>query len=260
MHVVADGVSVIVDGTTILHAATLHAQPGKIVGVVGPNGSGKSTLLKVIYRAWQPAAGSVLVDDQPIWSLRPKQAARLIGVLQQADHSDFEFSVEEVVALGRLPHQGLIAHADHDDRAIVADAIARCGITHLRHRQINTLSGGERQRVLIARSLAQQPQLLILDEPSNHLDIGSQLELLDLIGSLGITVVTALHDLNLALAHCDDIVVLHAGHVLAAGPAADVLTTELVNQVYGVASHRGTHPLTGKPHLSFAARDTNTTP
>jgi iron complex transport system ATP-binding protein len=252
MEVSADAVSVTVDGVTILHPTSLRADAGRVVGVVGPNGSGKSTLLKVIYRAWKPGTGTVLVGDDSVWSLRPREAARRIGVLHQADDVGFDFTVEEIVGLGRLPHQRLPGQAGDHDRAIVAEALERCSVGHLRHRLVDSLSGGERQRALIARALAQQPRVLVLDEPSNHLDIGSQLDLLTLVRDLGVTVVTALHDLNLALAYCDDVVVLHRGRVLDAGPVEDVLTEDLVGDVYGVRCHRGVHPLTGRLTLSFA--------
>jgi iron complex transport system ATP-binding protein len=253
MEVVADHVSVTVDGVPILTAAALQATPGRVVGVVGPNGSGKSTFLGVLARSTRPLTGTVLVGGTPVWSLRPREAARRIGVLpQSAGETASGFSVEEVVALGRLPRQAVTGRQSEHDRTVITDALERCGVDGLRHRLVDTLSGGERQRVLIARAIAQQPRVLILDEPSNHLDIGGQLELLDLVRRLGLTVVTALHDLNLALAYCDDLVLLRAGRVLAAGRGEDVLTEDAVRRVYGVRVHRGTHPLTGRPLLAFA--------
>jgi iron complex transport system ATP-binding protein len=251
-RVVVDGVSVTLGGTPIVSTAALRIDAGEMVGVVGPNGSGKSTLLRVIYRALRPAAGAVRVDGSDVWASSARESARRTAVVVQESGSDFVLKVEDVVAMGRNPHKGPLARDTEEDRRICAQALTRTGITSLAGRDFDTLSGGEKQRVLLARALAQQPKLLVLDEPTNHLDIRFQLELLDLVRSLGMTTLTVMHDLALAAGHCDRVYVLHRGRVVADGPPADVLTAELVAEVFGVRSHRWADPDTGQVHLAFS--------
>lgn len=252
MEVVVDDIVVTAGGVTILEGVSLVAKKGRVLGVVGPNGAGKSSLLRTIYRQHRVDRGEVRLDGRPVSELSAVAAARCIAVLQQADHAPSELTVEEMVALGRLPHQGLLAVASDHDRQVVARSLERCSVAHLAPRRVASLSGGERQRVLFARALAQEPQLLILDEPSNHLDITGQLDVLRLVRSLGITAIVALHDLNLALGYCDDAVVLRRRRVVATGPVAEILTARLVGEVYGLRSCRIEHPLTGRPLLAFA--------
>ncbi|TDV44226.1 ABC transporter ATP-binding protein [Actinophytocola oryzae] len=251
-QVVVDGVSVTLDTSTIVSEATLTIGAGEMVGVVGPNGSGKSTLLRVIYRALRPSAGAVRVDGSDVWSLSARQSAQRTAVVVQESGSDFSLTVADVVAMGRNPHKGPLDRDNRDDRDICAQALARTGTTELATRDFDTLSGGEKQRVLLARALAQQPRLLVLDEPTNHLDIRYQLDLLDLIRTLGVTTLTVMHDLTLAVGHCDRVYVLHGGRIVADGPPADVLTPDLVAEVFGVRCHRWVDPGTGQAHLGFS--------
>lgn len=253
MHVAVEAVSVDIAGRRIVTDGVLRAEPGTMVGLIGPNGSGKSTLLRTVYRALRPAAGRVLLDGEDVWRLPARAAAQRTAVVLQDDASEFEFTVREVVELGRVPHKRLLDRDTAADAAIVTDALARAGAADLADRLVSTLSGGERQRVFLARALAQQTPVLVLDEPTNHLDVSAQLQLLDLLARLPATVVAALHDLNLAAAYCDEIYVLVGGRVLTHGPTRDVLTPDLVRDVYGIAAHRTTNPLTGRPALHFAA-------
>lgn len=238
VDLVVDGVSVSVDAVGIVHAASLAAAPGSFTGVLGPNGSGKSTLLRTIYRSRQPTNGTVLVDGRDVWSVSTKVAAQLTAVVAQEGSSDFDFTVREMVEMGRNPHKRLLQRDTVEDESLVERAIALAGVDRFVDRTFATLSGGEKQRVLVARCLAQQSPLLVLDEPTNHLDVCAQFELLDLIGSLGVTTVAALHDLNLAARYCDQVVVLDAGRVVAAGVPAEVLTAELLADVFGVRCSR----------------------
>ncbi|WP_418955268.1 ABC transporter ATP-binding protein [Streptomyces tritici] len=252
MRIDIDDLSVEVAGARLVRDVTLHAAAGQVVGLVGPNGSGKSTLLRCVYRALRPAAGAVRLDGEDLHAMDPREGARRLAALPQDSSSEFDFSVAEVVAMGRLPHRrGAMGRAGADDAVICGRALERVGAAHLADRGFLTLSGGERQRVLIARALAQQPRVLVLDEPTNHLDIAQQLEVLTLVRGLGPTVLVALHDLNLAARHCDLLYVIADGRLVASGPPHDVLGPELLAEVFGVRAHRVRHPETGAVQLLF---------
>ncbi|MFG2333964.1 ABC transporter ATP-binding protein [Streptomyces sp. NPDC048604] len=252
MRVDMDDVSVEVAGARLVRDITLHAAAGQVVGLVGPNGSGKSSLLRCVYRALRPATGTVRLDGEDLHAMDAREGARLLAALPQETSAEFDFSVGEVVAMGRLPHRrGATGRLTADDDRICAQALARVGAAHLTDRSLLTLSGGERQRVLIARALAQQPRVLVLDEPTNHLDIAQQLEVLALVRGLGPTVLVALHDLNLAARHCDVLYVIADGRIVASGPPHDVLSPDLLAKVFGVRAHRVRHPDTGAVQLLF---------
>ncbi|EWC60910.1 ABC transporter (iron.B12.siderophore.hemin), ATP-binding component [Actinokineospora spheciospongiae] len=251
-RVTAEGVSVSLGGTPIVSDVDFTVGPAEMVAVVGPNGSGKSTLLRAVYRALRPESGVVRVDGADVWSLSARQSAQRTAVVVQESGSDFVLKVADVIAMGRNPHKGPVDRDTDDDRRVCAQAMAKTGVSALAGRDYDTLSGGEKQRVLLARALAQQPRLLVLDEPTNHLDIRFQLELLDLVRGLGVASLTVMHDLALAVGHCDRVYVLHRGRVVAGGPPAEVLTTDLVAEVFGVRSHRWSDPDTGQVHLAFS--------
>jgi iron complex transport system ATP-binding protein len=230
-----NGVSVALDGTPVVHEAHLLVADGEFVALVGPNGCGKSTLLRTVYRALRPSAGLITVDGDDVHRLPARQAARRTAVVAQETPADLDFTVAEIVAMGRTPYQA-DARADED---LCARALERVGLTGAAGRIFATLSGGEKQRVLLARALAQQTRLLLLDEPTSHLDIRHQLEILHLVRELGIATLAVLHDLNQAAAFCDRLYVMNAGRIVAGGPPDQVLTPELISQVYGVrAAHR----------------------
>ncbi|MEE1931417.1 ABC transporter ATP-binding protein [Streptomyces sp. TRM 70351] len=258
MRLDVEALRVDIAGARIVRDVTLRAGSGRLVGLVGPNGSGKSTVLRCVYRALRPSGGAVRLDGEDVLALTPREGARRLAALPQEGVTEFGFTVAEVVAMGRLPHQRAAARTSADDRAHCAAALARVGAAHLAERAFLTLSGGEKQRVLIARALAQEPRVLVLDEPTNHLDIAQQLEVLALVRSRAagdvpgaLTVLTALHDLNLAAGHCDELYVIARGAVVASGPPGDVLTPELLAGVFGVRAHRVTHPRTGSLQLLF---------
>ena len=203
----------------ILHDTSLTLEPGRVLGVVGPNGAGKTTLLRLLYRFHRPTSGSVLVDGEDIWTLSARDVSRMVAAVLQEQPTDFALTVWEIVGLGRTPHRKGFAVSDGArDERIVCDALERLDLHGFADRHLGTLSGGERQRVMVARALAQEPRLLILDEPTNHLDIRHQLEVLKLIRDLPLTIVTSLHDLNMAAGACDDILLLNAGRSLGFGP------------------------------------------
>ena len=228
------GLRVSLGRTTILRGVTLEAAAGQLLGVVGPNGAGKSTLLRCLYRGLRPDAGAVLVDGRDLLTMKDAESARQTAALPQEAEPVGGLRVRHVVSLGRTAHLRAWQTPGADDDRLVEQAMRRVGADALADRDIGTLSGGERQRVLLARALAQQPRVLVLDEPLNHLDIGHQLETLDTLRELGITTVLAIHDLGLALRYCDRLCVLDAGTVVAAGPPAEVLSPDLMAEVIGV--------------------------
>lgn len=218
----------------VLREVSLTVPEGKVTGLIGPNGSGKSSLLRCVYRSVRPDRGRVLLDGADVWHTSAREVARKVAVVTQDTPSDLENTVEQVVALGRIPHLGAFGRLSATEETLIAEAIERCSLGPLAGRAMATLSGGERQRVHLARALVQQPRLLILDEPTNHLDLRHQVEVLQLIRALGITVLVTLHDLQLAAAACDRLIALSVGRVVAQGPATAVITTELLRDVYQV--------------------------
>lgn len=253
MRLSASGIQIVRGGRLVISGVDLEAPEGSVVGLVGPNGSGKSSLLRALYRSMKPRSGVVKVDEVNVWDdLSPRSAARIIGVVGQEHSSDFSFSVREVVATGRTPHHSAFSRLGEIDRDIVSAALARTGMRGFESRLFAELSGGEKQRVMLARAIAQQPSVLVLDEPTNHLDIRAQLELMELVIELGTATVVAIHELALAAAYCDYVCLLSEGAVVSSGPTAEVLTEDLLSEVFGVQVHLGTHPLTGRPLLSFA--------
>jgi iron complex transport system ATP-binding protein len=254
MELRIDEVTIRIDDITIVDGATVCVDGGSFHALVGPNGSGKSTLLRAVYRSLRPHAGRVLFDSDDVWrDLRARSAAQRRAVVTQDDAMDVDHTVLDLVTMGRTAHLGPLQREGERDRRIVRDALDQVDMAWAAHRHVDSLSGGERQRVLLARALAQQPKLLVLDEPTNHLDVRARLELLALVRQLPLTVVAALHDLDQAVALADAVTVMHRGLVVASGPTGDVLTTTLIADVFGVAAHIGPHPLTGAPHIAFAA-------
>ncbi|MBY6410249.1 ABC transporter ATP-binding protein [Rhodococcus sp. BP-252] len=222
------GAALVVDGVS------LTPEPGDTVGLLGPNGSGKSSLLQLMNGAVKPTSGVVTLDGADMNAVRRRDIAKVVAVVSQHADTDFDLTVADVVRLGRIPHRGAFGgNATADQRAVDA-ALAHTGLTDKAHRLWHQLSGGERQRAQIARALAQEPRELLLDEPTNHLDIQHQLELLSLVSRLPITSVVALHDLNLAAMFCTKVIVLSQGRVVATGIPSEVLTEELIEEVYNV--------------------------
>lgn len=233
-QLLVDGVSVEVEGRRLVEQVLLDVAPGQFVGLVGPNGSGKSSLLRTIYRVLKPASGRIVHLGDEIWRVSARQAARRMAVVAQERLGEFDFTVGEIVMMGRTPHKRLLDADTAADHELVERCLGQVAMAQCAGRQFQSLSGGEKQRVLVARALAQQAELLVLDEPTNHLDIRHQLELLELIGRLGTTTLAALHDLNLAARYCHRLAMLHEGRLVALGAPAEVLTAERIGAVYGV--------------------------
>lgn len=251
MNLTLDGLTVRIDGRALVEGLSLPAESGQVVGLVGPNGSGKSTALRCVYRALQPTAGAVRIGGEELRRMTMRDSARTVAALTQEGTVDLDFTVEEVVALGRTPHLKGNQQLSARERRLCGRAMTRLDVAHLARRGIRTLSGGERQRVLVARALVQEPQILVLDEPTNHLDVRHQVELLSLLRYTGLTVLVVLHDLNLAAAACDRLGVLREGSLVTAGTPKDVLTPELIDDVFGVRATVVPHPLTGDPQLLY---------
>ncbi|WP_068311158.1 ABC transporter ATP-binding protein [Polycladidibacter hongkongensis] len=222
----------------VLHPLSFELAAGKTLGVVGANGAGKSTLLRLLYRFNKPSSGSVYVRGKNIWSISAKATAKMVAAVLQEQPTDFALCVREIVKLGRTPHRIGLSSGCQQDLDIVEHSLHTLQLDGLAERLFGTLSGGERQRVMVARALAQQPSLLILDEPTNHLDIRNQLEILKLIESLDLTIVTSLHDLNMAARVCDQILLLDRGRMLGFGPPNEILSPGLVSQAFQVHATR----------------------
>jgi iron complex transport system ATP-binding protein len=236
----------------LLHCLSFDVSAGRVLGIVGANGAGKTTLLRLLYRFHRPSTGSVTVDGDDIWTLSARDAAQRIAAVLQEQPSDFALTVGEIVALGRTPHRrGFGGNTGAKGKEIIEQALSRLNLNDMTGRLLGTLSGGERQRVMVARALAQEPRLLILDEPTNQLDIRHQLEVLDLIRNLPLTIVTSLHDLNLASDVCDDVLLLHAGHPLGFGAPHDVLSETAVSNAFQVVARSEQLTPSNRNHLTF---------
>ena len=247
----ASGLTCGYDARAVLREVSLAIGAGDMTGIVGPNGSGKTTLVRALTGLLAPQAGSVTLDGRPLaeWSWRDR--ARKIAVLPQQLELSFPFTVAEFVRMGRYPHRESSSGAE--DEAAVAAAMAATGSEELAARRVTELSGGEAQRVQLAQALAQQPAILILDEPTSHLDISHQVDILDRLRRLnretGLTVVMILHDLNLAADYCERIVMLHAGRVACEGTPDAVFTFARIEEVYRTVVLVNPHPVTGRPHI-----------
>lgn len=235
----------------IIDDISLHVKKGEFVGIIGPNGSGKSTILKNIYRTLKPDAGTSLLDGENLYNMSRRKTAKKIGVLGQENHISFDFKVEEMVAMGRSPHKGMFARDTEEDQKIIYNALKKTGVESMAKTNYLNLSGGEKQRVLIARVLAQETDFLILDEPTNHLDINYQLQMFDSIRELGVTVLAAIHDLNLAALYCDRIYVIHKGRLYKAGKPEDTLTEETLLEVFGIHADVAIHSITNKVSITY---------
>jgi len=238
-------------GRLVVDGVSLRPAPGTTVGLLGPNGSGKSSLIRLLQGAARPDTGAVELDGVPLATQSRRTVARRIATVTQHAETDAALTVRDVVELGRIPHRTVLGGDRTRDADAVDGALRQVGLSDRADASWHRLSGGERQRAQIARALAQEPTELLMDEPTNHLDIKHQLELLRLVAELPVTTVVALHDLNLAAAYCDTVLVLAAGRAVAAGSPEDVLTEDLVADVYGVRARRTTRPDTGRVALLF---------
>lgn len=239
------------EGQGILEGIHFSLAQGEMLGVIGPNGAGKSSLLRCLYRYVQPSTGRVLLNNEPIDSFSSREFARKVAVVLQDTPQHFAMTTSQLVAMGLTPHKGLLDFANRGDMARVNQAMDKVGLLDKAQSLYDKLSGGEKQRALIARAIVQQPELLILDEPTNHLDVRYQIQTLELVRSLGISVICSIHDLNLASALCDSLLMLNKGTCVAHGSAETVLTQERLSSVFGVCTQVAPHPQHGRPLISY---------
>lgn len=251
MNIEVRDVTVTLSRKDIVQDVSLKVQEKAFVGLLGPNGSGKTTLLKSIYRVLKPASGVILMDGEDMKTLTYRESARRMGVVSQFNNLSFDFTAMEMVLMGRSPHKRALDRDTEEDYRIAEDALRRVDMLSFRDRSFLTLSGGEKQRIILARALAQQVEMLILDEPTNHLDIKYQIQIMDVVKSLGVGVLAALHDLNLTLMYCTYVYVLKDGRIVAHGPTEEVITEQLIRDVYEVDCAVIRDPRSNKLNVTF---------
>jgi len=241
----------------VLRDISFKVVPGQMVGLIGPNGCGKSTIIKALSRILTPHSGKVLVDKRNITELSRKELALKIGVVPQLPLLPSTFTAFEIVMMGRNPHMGLFQSETNSDRDLCYQAMERTGTIHLANRHVNELSGGEIQSILIARVLVQETSAILLDEPTANLDIGRQIEIIDLIKKLcrekNLTVLAAIHALNLAAQYCDRLLLVNHGVIHADGKPAEVITDANITAVYGASNCVYPHPANGLPTVLIGA-------
>ncbi|MCP4324037.1 MAG: ABC transporter ATP-binding protein [Psychromonas sp.] len=253
MHLQINDLSWSVGGKSILKNIDLQLDKGQFIGLIGPNGSGKSSLLRCAYRRQLPDAGTVLFNQNDIFSMPAKQFAQQVAVVLQEFPAEFGFTVAEVVAMGLTPHSAFFSarQSRQNNQIKIQEALYNVGLLEASKQCFDKLSGGEKQRCLLARALVQAPQLLILDEPTNHLDIQYQFELLTLIKSLGISVLCTLHDLNLAARFCDYLYLLDNGEITQHGSVQEVLTEQTLAQYFSMQTYIDQQVATSVPRINY---------
>jgi len=240
------------EATAALQDVDLYVESGAAIALVGANGSGKSTLLKIISGVLQPDRGAVTLDDQRLQALTARAIARRLAMVSQERSMGFDFTVREVVAMGRIPHRARFARESTSDRRAIEEAMKLADVHALAGRSIRAVSGGERQRVYLAMALAQEPRVLLLDEPTTHLDLHHQVQFMSIVrdrADAGLTVVIAIHDLTLAAQACDEIALMDEGRIVDVGPPEDVLTAASIRRAFSVDVVVGDHPSLGTVYV-----------
>lgn len=250
MEILAEAVKFFVGKKQILKGVNLHLYPKKFLGIIGPNGSGKSTFLKCVYRVQKPTEGKLVFDGKLLDEMSYRESALKLAVVAQHNFYNFDFTVLDVVLMGRSPHKKMMERDNLKDYTLARDAIKLVGLEGFEERNFSTLSGGEQQRVILARALTQETECLVLDEPTNHLDIRYQLEIMDIVKSLDLTVAAAIHDLNIAAMYCDRLIAIRDGQVAGVGTPAELLTEEFIRDLYQVDSKVEIDE-TGRMHIIY---------
>lgn len=251
MELLADAVQMFIGGRQILKAIDIQLRNKEFLGIIGPNGSGKSTFLKCVYRVMKPTAGTIRLDGRELDELSYRESALRLAVVAQHNFYSFDFTVLEVVLMGRSPHKKMLERDNPSDYAIARAALVKVGMEGFEERNFSTLSGGEQQRVILARALTQQTECLVMDEPTNHLDIKYQLQIMDIVKALDVTVIAAVHDLNMAAMYCDRLVALKDGQIMGAGTPEELLTESFIYDMYGVESRVRKDPETERIHIVY---------
>jgi iron complex transport system ATP-binding protein len=256
-----DGIDCSYGSVNVLKDVKFAVKSGEFLGILGPNGSGKTTLLRSISRVLEPHKGTILIGNKDIYVMKSVDVAKQLAVVPQETPVTFDFTALEVVLMGRNPHMPRFKMESKEDLAIAKNSMELTRTWELADRPVTELSGGERQRVIIARALTQEPQILLLDEPTTHLDISNQLEIMDLIKRLCETkkllIVAVFHDFNLAARYCDSIILLRDGKIVAVGKSEDTLTSENIRKVFSVDTIVKKHPVTGFFHVIPMSRPIN---
>ena len=251
MEILAEAVKMFLGNKEILKGIDFTLHNKEFVGIIGPNGSGKSTFLKCVYRVQKPTAGTIMLDGKPLDELSFRDSALKLAVVAQHNFYNFDFSVLEVVLMGRTPHKRILERDNAEDYQIAREALRTVEMEAFEKRSFSTLSGGEQQRVILARALTQKTECLVLDEPTNHLDIKYQLQIMDIVKQLNLTVVSAIHDLNIAAMYCDKLVALKDGQIAGVGTPRELLTEKFIYDMYEVKAKVYTDKETGRINIVY---------
>ena len=234
MEILAEALKMAFGNKQVLKGIDFSLKDKEFVGIIGPNGSGKSTFLKCLYRVQKPTSGKISFNGRLLDELSYRESALQLAVVAQHNNYSFDFSVLEVVLMGRAPHKKMLERDNADDYIIAHKALSVVGLAGFEKRSFSSLSGGEQQRVILARALTQQTECLVLDEPTNHLDVKYQLQIMDIVKSLNLTVVAAMHDLNIAAMYCDRLVAIKNGQVVGIGTPRDLLQESFIYDTYDI--------------------------
>ncbi|WP_099468404.1 ABC transporter ATP-binding protein [Konateibacter massiliensis] len=251
MNLFVNNISIRLGNTDIVKNVSLKVKDSQTVGIIGPNGCGKSTLLKSIYKVIHPKAGNITLDDLDVLAENEKTIAKNIAVVGQFNELSFDFSVYDMVIMGRAPHKHFMEADTEEDIKLVNEALAKVNLFELKNHSYLSLSGGEKQRVILARAMVQQPRLLVLDEPTNHLDIKYQLQVLNLVKDMNTTTLAVLHDLELAAKYCNYLYAMKNGEIVASGTPAEVLTKEKIKMIYEVDCEIYENPITKALSIAY---------
>lgn len=241
------------NGTRVLHNITMDVPKGSLFAIIGPNGSGKTTLLRLLARLCRPLSGSIFLKGQDLQQFRRRILARTLAIVPQSQPQSFPFTVRQTVLMARAPRQGLLGFETRSDMDAALSAMRYTGVDHLADKSMDKISGGERQRAFIARALCQEPDILLLDEPTAALDYAHQIRIMDLLvdqrETAGTTIVLVSHDLNLSSMYADHILLLNQGSVVSQGSPTEVLRSDILEPAYGCRLFVDTHSQTGRPRI-----------
>ncbi|MDO4178607.1 MAG: ABC transporter ATP-binding protein [Phascolarctobacterium sp.] len=251
MEILTEAIKMCFGSKEILKGIDFKLKDKEFVGIIGPNGSGKSTFLKCIYRVQKPTGGDIYFDGKKIDEMTYRESALKLAVVAQHNFYSFDFSVMDVVLMGRSPHKKILERDNLEDFSIARNALAKVGMETFEKRSFSTLSGGEQQRVILARALTQQTECLVLDEPTNHLDIKYQLQIMDIVKSLNLTVIAAIHDLNIAAMYCDRLIAINNGRIFGVGTPKDLLTSKFIYDMYEIESTIYHDTKTGRMNIMY---------